>query len=456
MKVGFNMNIEKLPVAVIGAGPIGLAAAAHLIQRGERPIIFEAGPEVGHSVRSWAHVQIFSPWAFNIDEAAREILLANGWSEPDADHLPTGRELIEEYLAPLADTPELKEHIFVNTRVTGISRRRIDKMKDASRDETPFVVEFEQPCCTDREYVKAVIDASGTWDNQNPIGADGLYSKGELKHQDKIFHGIPDILGDARERYANRRVAVIGGGHSAINAILELAELQQEETKTEIVWILRKANVSDSFGGQESDALPGRGQLGVRMRELVDQGSIRVVNPFFVQDVGEEDGALCLLGETPDGEMGIPVDEIIAATGSRPNLEMLRELRINLDPSVESPVALAPLIDPNIHSCGSVPPHGEAELRHPEPGFYIVGMKSYGRAPTFLMLTGYEQVRSVVAGIAGDWEAASDVQLTLPETGVCSGPIAAGAGLIKSYQGAGDAPSSLKILDETQNSGCCG
>jgi hypothetical protein len=114
------------------------------------------------------------------------------------------------------------------------------------------------------------------------------------------------------------------------------------------------------------------------------------------------------------------VDEIIGATGFRPDLSILSELRVDLDPSVEAPSALAPLIDPNLHSCGSVPPHGETELRHPEAGFYVVGMKSYGRAPTFLMLTGYEQVRSVVAAIAGDLESARNVELVLPETGVCS------------------------------------
>ena len=80
---------------------------------------------------------------------------------------------------------------------------------------------------------------------------------------------------------------------------------------------------------------------------------------------------------------------------------------------------LAPLIDPNLHSCGTVRPHGEAELRQPEKDFYIVGMKSYGRAPTFLLATGYEQARSVVAALAGDWQAARDVRLNLPETGVC-------------------------------------
>ena len=113
------------------------------------------------------------------------------------------------------------------------------------------------------------------------------------------------------------------------------------------------------------------------------------------------------------------IDEIIACTGQRPDLDMTRELRLELDPWLEGVKALGPLIDPNLHSCGSVPPHGHRELSHPEPGFYTIGVKSYGRAPTFLLLTGYEQARSVVAAIAGDLEAADDVHLVLPETGIC-------------------------------------
>ncbi|MFG1858993.1 hypothetical protein ACGFJT_44660, partial [Actinomadura geliboluensis] len=109
-----------------------------------------------------------------------------------------------------------------------------------------------------------------------------------------------------------------------------------------------------------------------------------------------------------------------AATGFRPDLDMLREVRVELDPATEAPVRLAPMIDPNFHSCGTVPPHGERDLAHPEPGLYLAGMKSYGRAPTFLMATGYEQVRSIAAALAGDREAADTVQLDLPETGVCS------------------------------------
>lgn len=99
---------------------------------------------------------------------------------------------------------------------------------------------------------------------------------------------------------------------------------------------------------------------------------------------------------------------------------MLREIRLTLDPWLESSGTLGPLIDPNLHSCGTVRPHGALELAHPEPDFFIAGMKSYGRAPTFLIATGHEQVRSIAAALTGDHEAAARVELDLPETGVCS------------------------------------
>ncbi|MDQ3412889.1 MAG: NAD(P)-binding domain-containing protein, partial [Chloroflexota bacterium] len=174
------------------------------------------------------------------------------------------------------------------------------------------------------------------------------------------------------------------------------------------------------FGGGITDALPARGELGRRVHRLVEAGRLQLVTGFKAAQLTEAVEGIVVAGE--DAFIG-PVDAVIAATGFRPDLSLLAELRLDLDPAVESPRALAPLIDPNVHSCGSVPPHGEAELRQPEPGAYIVGMKSYGRAPTFLMLTGYEQVRSIAAAIAGDWDAARDVRLVLPETGVCSSGI---------------------------------
>ncbi len=416
------MDISSLPVAIIGAGPIGLAAAAHLLQRGETPIIFESGSEIAANIRTWGHVHLFSPWRWCVDKAAVALLEQQGWQHPEPEELPTGHALIDNYLLPLAQTPALRNQIHLNARVVAVSRSRIDKMKDAGRADAPFVVQVEINGAEERFLVRAVIDASGTWAAPNPVGADGLLAPGEKANRDRISYGIPDILGKERARYAGKRVAVVGGGHSAINAIFELMDLHADAPTTHITWILRKANVAATYGGLENDQLPGRGLLGVRIKELVETGAVEVVTPFFTTRTERTPTGIRLIGDMPTGERTIDVDEVIAATGSRPDLAFLRELRLDLHASVEAPSSIAPLIDPNLHSCGSVPPHGERELRHPETGFYMVGMKSYGRAPTFLLATGYEQVRSVVAGLVGDWEAAADVQLALPETGVCGVP----------------------------------
>jgi hypothetical protein len=234
---------------------------------------------------------------------------------------------------------------------------------------------------------------------------------------DRVFYGIPDVLGTHRARYAGRRVAVIGSGHSALNTLLDLAELAKAEPATTVTWIVRRPPPARVFGGGAADALPARGALGQQARRLLEGGGVALV-VGRVAALKRTGHGVAILDET--ASILATADELVAVTGLRPDLSLLRELRLELDPIMEAPRALAPLIDPNLHSCGTVPPHGEAELRHPEPGFYVVGMKSYGRAPTFLMLTGYEQVRSVVAALAGDWDAARRVELSLPPTGVCS------------------------------------
>ena len=234
---------------------------------------------------------------------------------------------------------------------------------------------------------------------------------------DRIVYGIPDVLGPDRGRYAGRRVMVVGSGHSAFNALIDLGRLADEAPSTRITWVVRRADMRQLFGGEANDMLPARGLLGTMVRKMVEAGSLNVVSGFKVHKLVRTSAGIVV--SSLDRELP-PVDEIIGATGFRPDLSVLSELRVDLDPSVEAPAALAPLIDPNVHSCGSVPPHGEAELRHPEAGFYVVGMKSYGRAPTFLMLTGYEQVRSVVAAICRRHGGGPDVELVLPETGVCS------------------------------------
>ena len=420
------MSVNTLPVAVIGAGPVGLAAAAHLIERGEAPVIFEAGKQVGANIRDWGHVRMFSPWSLTVDAASVRLLEAEGWQMPPVHELPTGNDLIDRYILPLASLPTIRPHLQLNARVVAISRRHIDKMKDAGREEAPFVLHVVYGSGEEALIeAKAVIDASGTWHKPNPVGAGGLFAVGEKRNASHIHYGIPDIRGAHRARYTGKRVMVVGSGHSAINALLDLAELQREQTSTAILWVMRGTNLQRVFGGGSNDALPARGSLGTRIQAQVDSGAITILSPFRIREIAETSTGLEVSGETTDGLSSVTVDEIIATTGARPDIEMLRELRLDIDPALESTRQLGPLIDPNIHSCGTVRPHGEAELRQPEKNFYIVGMKSYGRAPTFLLATGYEQVRSVVAALTGDWEAARDVQLNLPETGVCNTDLSA-------------------------------
>jgi thioredoxin reductase len=408
----------NLPVAIIGGGPVGLAAAAHLLARGEEPLVLEAGPRVGSSIREWGHVRLFSPWRYVVDSASAELLKRMGWEAPAPSEYPTGRDLVERYLEPLAATPELAPRIRLGARVESVTRLGFDKMKTAGREKAPFLVQVRTADGREEAIrARAVIDASGTWARPNPLGASGLPAVGERALAERIFYGIPDVLGVHRNRYAGRRVMVVGSGHSAFNALLDLVALAGEAPGTEIVWAVRRADLGQVFGGGQNDALAARGELGTRVRNLVESGRVRIATGFRIAELWADERGVTVVGESDSLP---PVDEIIATTGFRPDLSPLSELRLALDPVVESPIALAPLIDPNLHSCGTVRPHGAQELKHPEEGFYIVGMKSYGRAPTFLLLTGYEQVRSVAAALTGDWKAAREVHLELPETGVCS------------------------------------
>lgn len=424
MRTNFRQpGVQPLPVAIIGAGPIGLVAAAHLVTRGERPLILEAGPAVGASIRAWSHVRLFSPWKYLTDPVSRRLLLEAGWAPPDDEQLPTGGELVEWFLEPLAAHSEVEPHLLLGRRVVAVSRKGYDKVKTAGREEAPF----ELVVCTssgkaERYLARAVIDASGTYTTPNPLGASGLPLEGEVEFGERIGYGIPDILGRERARYAGKRTLVIGSGHSAFNSVLDLARLGEEEPGTEVVWAVRRPEPGLVFGGGGADALEARGTLGSRLRELVTSGAVEFVLGFRAERVMANGRGVLVEGE---GERVIgPMDEVVVSTGYRPDLGILRELRVGLDPWLEAPTALAPLIDPNLHSCGTVYPHGYEELKHPERDFFVVGMKSYGRAPTFLLLTGYEQVRSVVCGLTGDLEGARAVELVLPETGVCSTDLA--------------------------------
>jgi thioredoxin reductase len=422
-------TLEGLPVAVIGGGPVAMAAAAHLIARGHPVRLYEAGETVAASVRDWGHVRFFSPWRYCIDAAAKALLESHGWREPPAEHMPTGAEIYGAYLKPLAQIPEFAAVVETRARVLAISRNGLDKVVSRGRERQPFVLSIATPQGVRRDLARAVIDASGTWITPNPIGAAGILADGEAEFADRIVYRIPDVLGRERAIYAGRTTLVVGAGHSAANALLDLAQLGESAARTSLIWATRGTDLKHVYGGGQADQLPARGELGASLKDLVDSGRVMLVTGFSAAAVRDAEGRLIVDGETADGLRRIgPVDRIIAVTGQRPDLSLTRELRLDLDPWLESTKALGPLIDPNLHSCGSVPPHGHRELAHPEPGFYTVGIKSYGRAPTFLLLTGYEQVRSVVAAMVGDMHAADNVRLVLPDTGVCSTQLAPDTG----------------------------
>lgn len=412
---------QNLPVVVIGAGPVGLAAAAQLLARGLTPLVLERGAGVGASLRDWAHVRVFTPWRYNIDAAARDLLASNGWQEPHPEGLPDGAALVRDYLEPLARLPAVAPHVRCQAEVVAVSRLGFDKLTSTGRENAPFLVRWRGPAGSERQVVaRAVIDASGSWRQPNPMGADGLPVPGEADAADHVAYGIPDVAGAERSDHEGRRILVVGSGHSAINVVLDLLRLKDEAPTTRVFWALRRSGLAKIVGGGADDRLAERGALGLAARRAIDEGRLELLVPFAAERISRHEGALKVAARIAGNPVTLDLDRIVVATGFRPDLSLFRELRVALDPIVEATPALAPLIDPNLHSCGTVPPHGAAELAHPETGFYIVGSKSYGRAPTFLMMTGYEQVRSVAAAIAGDHAAARDVRLVLPETGICS------------------------------------
>jgi hypothetical protein len=419
-----------LPVVVIGAGPVGLAAAAHLLDQGLEPLVLEAGAQVGANIAQWRHVRLFSPWCLALDPVSARLLDQAGWSGPEPDALPTGADLLEHYLRPLAALPTLASRIHLHATVVAVARRDLDKVRSPGRDQLPFLVRVRDDHGRLHDLqARAVIDASGTWTQPNPLGASGLPALGEPQARAQIVYGLPDVLGRDRARYTGRRVVVVGAGHSAATSLLALAELRQQAPGTEIVWAVRSATPRPLVGkgSAEADELPARGRLATDLAALVDAGHLHLVSGFRIHTVALAGDRIRLVGDQLRSQdslqarrLQVEADQVIAATGFRPDHSIAAELRLALEPGLESAAALGPLIDPNVHTCGTVPAHGIAELAHPEPGYVIVGMKSYGRAPTFLLATGYQQVRSVVAALAGDRAGAAHYDQGPPAAVICA------------------------------------
>jgi cation diffusion facilitator CzcD-associated flavoprotein CzcO len=289
MEVVVDENV--LPVVVVGAGPIGLAAASQLLDGGLEPLVLEAGSAAGASVRQWHHVRLFSRWGELVDPAAEKLLAPTGWRSADPDTYPTGAEWAEHYLQPLADA--LGRRIRFGARVIGVARQGRDRVVDAGRDGEPLTVHVQTTSAgrvgEERITARAVVDASGTWTTPNPLGADGLPALGEPAAADRIAYQVPDLTGPAiRARYAGKRVAVAGSGHSALTALVAFAELAEQVPGTHVVWLLRRGQIGDTFGGGDADELPARGALGHRAAAAVEAGHISTVTGFRTAAVDQE------------------------------------------------------------------------------------------------------------------------------------------------------------------------
>lgn len=434
------------PVVIIGAGPIGLAAAAHAAERRMPFVVLEAGPDAAAAVGEWSHVRLFSSWSELVDPAARRLLEATGtWSAPDDGAYPTGAEWRTAYLQPLADVLAARSggEVRYRHRVVGVGRAGRDLLVDSGREDDAFAVHVSTPTGQDRILARAVVDASGTWTTPNPLGADGYPARGEAEHRQRITYGIPDFADPAvAARYAGKHVAVAGKGASAQGVLVGLAALARADAATRVSWLLRRPAVGDAFGGGDNDQLEQRGRLGQDAKAAATSGLTTAVTHFRTASVAAQPDGRLTIGAV-DGQQVVDVDEVIVVTGFRPDLGFLSEVRLDLDPALGSARALADQVHPDHHSCGDVAPHGFRELAQPEQDLYLVGMKSYGRAPSFLAMTGFEQVRSVIAALDGDLEAAARVELVLPDTGVCNGA------------GAFDDPDAV-ASSEAGDGGCCG
>ncbi len=390
------MKLRK-HIAIVGAGPIGLEAALAAMAHGHRVSVFERG-EAGDAVRRWGHVRMFSPFGMNVSLRGIERLKKRGHALPDPDAILTGTEFVAQYLAPLADTLG-EEIVHTNAEVVAIGRCDVlkhEKKDEASRRETPFRLLLRRGGREWAEEADAVFDCTGTFSTPNHLGDGGMPAIGEAACKPLITYGVADILGRQRWIFEDRRVLVVGSGHSAATAIRDLAKLREEAVDTEIIWATRRG-MMPPCRRIENDPLPIRDRLAAEVNDLAESEKIDFRRDSTVLALHQnEDGVTITLCDFASNET-VTVDRIIAAVGFRPDLELARELQTRLCCATESVYNLAAaLLGDSESDYLSGNSHSPETLLHPEPGYFTLGMKSYGRTPDFLIRTGREQVESVL------------------------------------------------------------
>lgn len=399
-------------VAIIGAGPVGLEAALAAAERGIDFRLYEASDDVAASVRAWAHVQLFTPWRLNVSARARAALAREGVEPPDGEACPTGGELVDRVLRPLSRLPMVGERLRLGTRVIAISRDRLlksDEIGTGGRAGVPFRLLLRDANGSESvAYADVVVDCTGTWEHPNTLGAGGIPAPGERAAAPYIVRAMPDLSASAdgpvdpgSAAWGGRRILLVGAGHSAQTTARDLAAFLDRYPATRVTWVIRSP--APTFGEVENDTLPARRALVTRAKEL----ALALDTPFDVR-LGRTVDALSATGRgvvvtlrREDGSTDeVVVDRIISLTGSVGDAGLYRQLQVHECYATSGPMKLAAnLLASSGGDCMTQQSHGVEALKSPEPDFYILGSKSYGRNTSFLMRIGWEQVEEVFSSI---------------------------------------------------------
>ena len=393
-------------LAIIGAGPVGLEAASAALAAGFDVHVFERGEAGAHPI-AWGHLTMFTPWRMNLGPSSATRLEQSGWTRPDPELCPTGGEFAEQYLQPLANLPELRERLHTHAQVVFVSRSGALKGdgvgSDARRDHPFRLLVRESGGRENFLHAFHVIDASGVYGQPNWAGDGGIPARSELYLMPQLAYHADDVLGLRRHHYAGRRTLVIGAGSTAATMVSHLAQLSDTAPGTSVVWATRKP--AAVLFPLVDDPLPVRRALHARALSLASGSHAAVTHVGGVRVDGFEFNSATHRYRATLVSDGAPrieeVDQIIVATGFGPDNSIYRELQIHECYASRGPMKLsAALLGAQAADCLTVPAFEAGMLANPEPDFWILGNKSYGRSPNFLLETGYRQVTDVVAQMA--------------------------------------------------------
>lgn len=387
-------------VAILGAGPIGLEAALAAADAGWPFTVFESAARVGGNVTRWGHVRLFTPWSMNVSERMARHLSAAGHYPPEgSDRHPTGAELVAELLEPLAGLPEIAGNLACGTRVLSVGREGLLKHEEIGTQERaarPFRIVLQRSDGgTTTASASLVLDCTGTYATPNAAGDGGVPAPGEEELGARIVRTVPDLARD-RDAWAGQAILLIGAGKSAQTAARDLAALLSSAPATRVIWAVRHAH--PAWGEVADDPLPERQALVDSSRRLA-AGQVPGVQVELgaTVDAFKPEGERILVRLRGAADREVQVDRVLALTGYVPDATIYRQLQVHECYAMAAPIELsAQLLGGSVDDCLQPPSYGVDALRNPEPNFFVLGAKSYGRNSQFLMRTGYEQISEVV------------------------------------------------------------